>query len=289
MRQGCEMNPLTRKTPDTPRSKRAPAAKAVTAVKLPLESSRRKRKSERHVVPLDRQSCKLKVEGKVLSASLVNESRGGFAVWTSSADSLKIGEKVRLHTDQGWFTARIVYLREVAKSQNAQPECDSWFQLGLKKAGGLLCLLDAETLSSEGTAMTAEAETVEKRSIRTKRKIETAIAEEISHFEQEILGHKPRDVFVYLMGDLLVVRFQGVFAEAKRHLAELLPVERCQGVLKDLKEVQSHLIEITRPIIEAMIEKITAVKVVNTRYEINTTTSEKVFLFTLARSPDFLE
>ena len=283
------MNPIAEKTPDTPRSKRTPATKAVTVVKPSAKPSRYKRKSERHVVLLDRQSCKLKVGGKVLSASLVNESRGGFAVWTDSVDSLKIGEKIRLHTDQGWFTARIAYVREVAKSQDAQSKCDSWFQLGLKKTGGLLCLLDPETLSSEGTAMTAEAETVEKRSIRTKKKLEAAIAEEISHFEQEVLGYKPGKVFAYLMGYLVVVRFQGVFAEAKQQLAELLPVERRQAVLNDLKEVQSHLIEITRPVIEAMIEKITAVKVVAAKHEINAATGEKVFFFTLARSPDFLE
>ena len=283
------MNPLTRKKPGTLLSERAPAAKAVTAAKPSVESSRRKRKSERRIVPLDRQSCKLKVGGKVLSASLVNESRGGFAIWTDSVDSLKIGEKVRLHTDQGWFTARIAYVREVAKSQDAQSKCDSWFQLGLKKTGGLLCFLEPETLSGEGTKMTAEAETAEKRSIRTKKKLEAAIAEEISHFEQEVLGYKPRKVFAYLMGDLVVVRFQGVFAEAKQQLAELLPVERRQGVLNDLKEIQNHLIKVTRPVIEAMIEKITAVKVVAAKHEINATTGEKVFLFTLARSPDFLE
>jgi uncharacterized protein YbcI len=287
--EGCIMNPIAEETPDTPRLKRVPAAKAVTAVKPSVQSSRHKRKSERRIVPLDRQSCKLKVGGKVLSASLVNESRGGFAIWTDSVDSLKIGEKLRLHTDQGWFTARIAYIREVAKSQDAQSKCDAWFQLGLKKTGGLLCLLDPETLSSEGTAMTAEAETVEKCSIRTKKKLEAAIAEEISHFEQEVLGHKPGKVFACLMGDLLVVRFQSVFAEAKQQLAELLPVERCQGVLNDLKEIQNHLIDVTRPVIEAMIEKITAVKVVAAKHEINATTGEKVFLFTLARSPDCLE
>ena len=233
------MNPIAEKTPGTPRSKRAEATKAVTAAKPCAESGNHKRKSARSIVPVARQACKLKVGGKVLSASLVNESRGGFAIWTDSVDSLKIGEKVRLHTDQGWFTARIAYVREVAKSQDAQSKCDSWFQLGLKKAGGLLCLLDAEALSSEGTAMTAEAETVEKRSIRTKKKLEAAIAEEISHFEQEVLGHKPREVVVYLMGDLLVVRFQGVFAEAKQQLAELLPVERRQGVMKTSRKCKT--------------------------------------------------
>ena len=45
----------------------------------------------------------------------------------------------------------------------------------------------------------------------------------------------------------------------------------------------------SRPIIEAMVEKITAVKVVNTQHQIDAATGEKVFLFTLARSPDFLK
>jgi uncharacterized protein YbcI len=276
-------------TPDAPRSKKAAAARAATAVKPSAESGRHKRKAARHIVPLARQSCKMKVGGKILAASLVNESRGGFAVWTDSAECLKVGEKVRLQTDQGWFTARIVYLREVAKSQKAHSKCDSWFQLGLKKTSGLFCLLDPETSSSEDAAPVAVAETPQKRSTRTKRKIEAAIAEEIGHAEWEQMGQEPRKVFVYLMGDLLVVRFQGVFADAKRQLAELLPAERRDGVLEDLKEVESQLVEITRPTLEAIVEKITAVEVLAARHEIDATTGEKVFFFTLARSPDFLE
>ena len=134
------MNPLARKTPDTRRSKRASTVAAVETVRPLLESGGRKRKSLRRVVPLDRQSCKLKVGDRLLPAALVNESRGGFAVWIDGEDSPRIGEKVRLRTDQGWFTARIVYVREVAKSQNAQFKRDAWFQLGLKKTSGLLCL-----------------------------------------------------------------------------------------------------------------------------------------------------
>jgi uncharacterized protein YbcI len=289
MHPGGETSPLTNRAPDTPRSKRTPAVKAATAVKPAQESGKRRRKSKRRIVPLDRQSCKLIVGKRVLAASLVDESRGGFAVWADSVDSLKIGDKVRLHTDQGRFAVRIVYLREVAKSQGAQSKSDFWFRLGLKKKGRLLCLLDRETRSSKGAAIVAGATTAEKRAIRTKRKIEAAIAEEIGHFEQEHLGKKPRKVSVYLMGDLLVVRFQGVFAEAKQQLADLLSVEGQQGLLKDLKEVQTHLIKTTRPILEAIVEKITAVKVVAARHDIDAATGEEVFFFTLARSPDFLE
>jgi uncharacterized protein YbcI len=40
---------------------------------------------------------------------------------------------------------------------------------------------------------------------------------------------------------------------------------------------------------EAMVEKITGVKVVTMHHDISTTTGEEVVLFTLAQSPDFRE
>ena len=130
-----------------------------------LTPRRERRKSSRRIVPLARQSCELKAGGKVLSASLVNESQGGFAVWTDRLDGLKIGEKVRLHTDQGWFTVRVIYVREVAKSQDASPKCDAWFQLGFKKAGGFLCFLDAETLLKKGEVKAVEAEPARRKNV----------------------------------------------------------------------------------------------------------------------------
>jgi uncharacterized protein YbcI len=280
------MNPIAKKTLDILLSEKAPTAKAAAATKPPEEPSRGKRKSSRHVVPLDSQSCELKVGGNVLSASLVNESQGGFAVWTDSLDCLKIGEKVRLLTDQGRFAVRVVYVREVAKSQDASLKCDSWFQLGVKKTGGFLCFLDAETLLKKGDVRVAKAETAKKRPLRTKRKIEAAIAEEISHFELEYMGQEPKHIYVCLLGDLLVVRFRSVLAEAKQQLAKLLPAEKGQGLLKD---VRSHLIKTIRPAIEAMVEKITNAKVVTTQHDINATTGEEVFVFTFTRSPEFLK
>ena len=56
-----------------------------------------------------------------------------------------------------------------------------------------------------------------------------------------------------------------------------------------LKQVRTHLIETARPIMEAMVEKVTGVKVVSMHHDISTTTGEEVVLFTLARSPDFRE
>jgi len=52
-----------------------------------------------------------------------------------------------------------------------------------------------------------------------------------------------------------------------------------------LKQVRTHLIETARSIMEAMVEKITGVKVVSMHHDISTLTGEEVVLFTLARSP----
>jgi uncharacterized protein YbcI len=51
-----------------------------------------------------------------------------------------------------------------------------------------------------------------------------------------------------------------------------------------LKQVRTHLIETARPIMEAMIEKVTGVKVVTMHHDISTRTGEEVVLFTLAAS-----
>jgi hypothetical protein len=94
------------------------------------------RKSPRCPVPPARQSCELKVGGKVLSALLVNESEGGFAVLIDRADGLKVGKKVELRMGTRSSTVKIVYIRKVARPQNVAGEGDCWFHLGMKKASG---------------------------------------------------------------------------------------------------------------------------------------------------------
>jgi uncharacterized protein YbcI len=56
-----------------------------------------------------------------------------------------------------------------------------------------------------------------------------------------------------------------------------------------LKAVRSNLVETARPVLEAMVEKITGVKVVTLHHDISTKTGERVIIFTLAQSPDYRE
>ena len=122
--------------------------------------------------------------------------------------------------------------------------------------------------------------------MKTHGEIESAICEEISRFEQDYMGRGPKDIHAHLLGDLLVVRLQGVLTAAEQQLVKSLSAEKGRDLLK---QVRTHLIETARPVMEAMVEKVTGIKVVTMHHDISTITGEEVVLFTLARSPDFRE
>lgn len=122
--------------------------------------------------------------------------------------------------------------------------------------------------------------------MRTQGEIEAAISECIIRFEQDYMGRGPKDIRTYLVGDLVVVRLQGVLTAAEQHLVKSLPAEKGRNLLK---EVRTHLLETARPILEVMIDKVTGVQVVTLHHDISTATGEEVILFTLAHSPDYRE
>jgi uncharacterized protein YbcI len=118
--------------------------------------------------------------------------------------------------------------------------------------------------------------------MKTQGEIEAAICEGITHFEQEYMGRGPKHIQAHLIGDLLVVRLQGVLTAAEQQLVKSLPAEKGRDLLK---QVRTHLIETARPVMEAMIEEVTGGKVVSLHHDISTVTGEEVVLFTLAESP----
>ena len=122
--------------------------------------------------------------------------------------------------------------------------------------------------------------------MRTQGEIEAAVSEGISRFEQDYMGRGPKDIHTHLLGDLLVIRLHGVLTAAEQQLVKSLAAEKGRDLLK---QVRTHLLETARPILEAMVEKITGVKIVTMHHDISTTTAEEVILFTLAQSLDFRE
>ena len=118
--------------------------------------------------------------------------------------------------------------------------------------------------------------------MKTQGEIEAAICEGITRFEQEFMGRGPKDIHAHLIGNLLVIRLQGVLTAAEQHLVKTLPAEKGRDLLK---QVRTHLIETARPLLEAMIQEAVGTPVVSLHHDISTTTGEEVVLFTLADAP----
>ena len=118
--------------------------------------------------------------------------------------------------------------------------------------------------------------------MRTQGEIEAAICEGITRFEQDYMGRGPKDIRAHLWGDLLVVRLHGVLTAAEQQLVKSLAADKGRDLLK---QVRTHLIETARPIMEAMVQEVTGIKVLSLHHDISTTTGEEVVLFTLAESP----
>jgi uncharacterized protein YbcI len=118
--------------------------------------------------------------------------------------------------------------------------------------------------------------------MKTLGELEAAISEGISRFEQDYMGRGPKNIHTHLLGDFLVVRLQGVLTAAEQQLVKSFPAEKGRDLLK---QVRTHLIETARPVLEAMIQEITGIKVLSLHHDISTGTGEEVVLFTLAESP----
>src|SRR5438876_3524051 len=102
--------------------------------------------------------------------------------------------------------------------------------------------------------------------MKTQGEIEAAICQGISRFEQDYMGRGPKEIHTHLLGDLLVVRLQGVLTAAEQQLVQSLPAEKGRDLLK---QVRTHLIETARPIVESMVQRVTEVKVVSMHHDIS--------------------
>jgi uncharacterized protein YbcI len=118
--------------------------------------------------------------------------------------------------------------------------------------------------------------------MKTQGELEAAACAGVSRFEQDYMGRGPKDIHAYMLGDLLVIRLRGVLTAAEQQLVKALPADKGRDLLK---QVRTHLLETSRPAMEAMVEEVTGVKVMSLHHDISTVTGEEVILFTLAEAP----
>ena len=122
--------------------------------------------------------------------------------------------------------------------------------------------------------------------MKTQGEIEAAICDAINRFEQDYMSRGPKDIHAHLIGDMVVVRLSGVLTASEQHLVTTLPSDRGRDLLK---QVRSQVIETAWPVLSALVQEITGLKVVSLHHDISTVTGEEVMLFTLPESPRLRE
>jgi uncharacterized protein YbcI len=127
-----------------------------------------------------------------------------------------------------------------------------------------------------------EPATISEILINAQGEIEAAVCLSISRHQQNYMGRGPKRICAHLIGDLLMVRLQGVLTPSEQRLAQLLPNTRGRSLLK---QVRTQLIEAARPTLESMMYEATGVEVVSLHHDISTVTGEEVMLFTLTKPP----
>jgi len=119
--------------------------------------------------------------------------------------------------------------------------------------------------------------------VKTKGQLEAEISEAIIRFEKEYMGRGPLETKTYIIDDMVLVRLKRALTQAEHQLAR---GDNSRG--RDLiKQIRIELLERGRPLLEAVIQKITGCKVRSLHTDISTVTGERIILFTLDRAPRF--
>ncbi|MDB5387437.1 MAG: hypothetical protein JWM11_3083 [Planctomycetaceae bacterium] len=122
--------------------------------------------------------------------------------------------------------------------------------------------------------------------MKTQGEIEAAVCTGVSRFEQDYMGRGPKDIHTHLLGDILVVRLQGVLTVAEQQLVKTHLPHKGRDLLK---QVRSQLVEMGRPILETIVLDAAGVNVVSLHHDVSTATGEEIIIMTLDNTPLYRE
>ncbi len=110
-------------------------------------------------------------------------------------------------------------------------------------------------------------------------RIEDELAKALVAFEKEYMGRGPKEATCHVIGDLVLVRLNGVLTPAEQHLAK-----NPEGI--DLvKKMRANLIEGAKELVYAVVEDVTRRRVMSMHTDLSTQTGERIFVFTLDAPP----
>lgn len=113
------------------------------------------------------------------------------------------------------------------------------------------------------------------RSAQSTGRLEAAISEAVTKFHRELFGRGPASARAYVLGDMVIVRLQGVLTTEEQHLVK---TEKGRQVVKMMRQV---LRESFAAEFEEMVSELTGARVMSSHSDISTKTGERVEVFVL--------
>ncbi len=150
----------------------------------------------------------------------------------------------------------------------------------------ILQVFCSRRMQDEGAPVPPLQSALAKGPLKTQGELEAAVCLGMCRFQQEYIGRGPRNVQAHLLGNLLLVRVQGVLTAAEQRLVETADVEQGRDLVKQVRKL---LIETARKQVDSMIQLITGVTVDSMHHDISTVTGEEIVIFTLRETPTFRE
>lgn len=113
---------------------------------------------------------------------------------------------------------------------------------------------------------------------QSKGQVEAQIAAAMTTFEREQMGRGPREVRVWIIEDMILIRLHGVLTPAEERLSADANGRHL------LKQVRTRLIENSRNVLEEAVEKLTGVSAISLHSDLSIRTGERVIVLTLAEN-----
>lgn len=105
---------------------------------------------------------------------------------------------------------------------------------------------------------------------KTIGQIEAELTKSIVRFEKEYLGRGPNDARTYIIGDMILIRLQGILTPAEQKLAE----SKDGRVL--VKETRRQLFESSIPLLKQIVQEITGADLVSLHTDMSSKTGERI-------------
>jgi uncharacterized protein YbcI len=114
---------------------------------------------------------------------------------------------------------------------------------------------------------------------KSRGEMEAQITNAIIKLEKGFLGRGPHEARTFFVDDMIVIRLRGILTPAEIKLSTTP-----EGI-ELVKRTRQHLLDGSRPEIEAIVRDVTGVRVISMHTDISTRADERVIVLTIEPEP----